>query len=148
MTSSRSRQAPELNENLLSDLSHLVNEVKGLRDSVEELYVLLDHVWRNRDELHEVLNGLRIAEPEEVKNIACIACHAIENISGAEALHRGWKEVGEEEEGYAGLCPACVEQGYYEPTVVSEVSSEHLGPPIHQPASDEGSGPRAQGSLF
>ncbi len=66
---------------------------------------------------------------------------------GAEALHRGWKEVGEEEEGYAGLCPGCVEQ-YYEPTVVSEDSSKHLAPPVHQRDSDEGGGIRAQGTLF
>lgn len=36
-------------------LTGLIEEVKGLRDSVEELFILLDHVWRNRSEIYDLL---------------------------------------------------------------------------------------------
>ena len=36
----------------------LIGELKGVRDSVEELYILLDHIWRNREELRDIMAGL------------------------------------------------------------------------------------------
>jgi hypothetical protein len=36
----------------------LVEELRTVRDSVEQLYLLLDHIWRNRDELREIIEGL------------------------------------------------------------------------------------------
>ena len=35
--------------------SALIEELHAVRDSVEELYLLLDHIWRNRNELHDIL---------------------------------------------------------------------------------------------
>jgi len=41
-----------------SEAPDLVEELHAVRDAVEELYVLLDHIWRNRDELREVIESL------------------------------------------------------------------------------------------
>ncbi len=36
----------------------LIAELQAVRDAVEELYILLDHIWRNREELREILADL------------------------------------------------------------------------------------------
>lgn len=36
----------------------LIAELQAVRDAVEELYILLDHIWRNREELRDILADL------------------------------------------------------------------------------------------
>jgi len=41
-----------------SATADLVDELRAVRDSVEELYILLDHIWKNRDELRDIIESL------------------------------------------------------------------------------------------
>ena len=71
----------------------LIEEVHAVRDSVEELYILLDHVWRNRQELHDILAAIKeenAARDEEI--IACCHCDASPP-SLAAAVREGWKDL-------------------------------------------------------
>ena len=36
-------------------LERLIGEIGALRESVEELYLVLDHAWRNRQEIYDLL---------------------------------------------------------------------------------------------
>ena len=38
--------------------SDLIAELQAVRDGVEELHILLDHIWRNRNELRDILADL------------------------------------------------------------------------------------------
>lgn len=51
-----------------SEAPDLVDELRAVRDAVEELYVLLDHIWRNRDELRDVIESL--VETSKIKGPA------------------------------------------------------------------------------
>jgi len=92
----------------------LVGEIKALRDSVEELYLVLDHLWRNRNELRDLLNSNHA--PIETygipENLCCADCNARIG-SLAEALQEGWSELARDDTGdwsYLGVCPRCLEQ--------------------------------------
>jgi len=59
----------------------LIDELKAVRDSVEELYLLLDHIWRNRQELHDILEAATEDRLESARGgerlpetIACALC--------------------------------------------------------------------------
>ena len=45
-------------------LERLIAEIGTLRESVEELYLVLDHAWRNRQEIYDLLEPETV-EPEE-----------------------------------------------------------------------------------
>lgn len=38
--------------------TNLIAELGSVRDAAEELYILLDHIWRNREELRDMLANL------------------------------------------------------------------------------------------
>ena len=54
--------AADRSDRLADSIEHsaidLVAELQAVRDGVEELYILLDHIWRNRDELRDILAEL------------------------------------------------------------------------------------------
>ena len=57
----------------------LIGELKGVRDSVEELYILLDHIWRNREELRDIVAGLledKLEQSDANESVACCQCNA------------------------------------------------------------------------
>lgn len=57
-----------LNEGPPSHAPDLIAEIQGVREAVEELYILLDYMWRNRSELEAVVEYVmekrgRLVEP-------------------------------------------------------------------------------------
>ena len=88
----------------------LVGELKAVRDSVEELYILLDHVWRNREELHDILAGIIERRTEESHEVTCCVHCDTFYPSVAEAIKAGWTSLQHDPaEGwdYLGICPHC-----------------------------------------
>jgi hypothetical protein len=67
--------------------------------------------WRNREELHDILAGLREENPDgEEECVACCQCDAATEPL-AVAVREGWKDLqfdDEQDWNYLGLCPACV----------------------------------------
>ena len=63
--------ADQLAHTIETSADELVGELKAVRDSVEELYILLDHVWRNREELHDILAGIIEKRTEESNEVTC-----------------------------------------------------------------------------
>ena len=88
----------------------LIEELHAVRDSVEELYILLDHVWRNRGELHDILAAIVEKRAEESSETThCIHCNAFCS-SVAEAIKADWTSLQHdpnEEWDYLGICAKC-----------------------------------------
>ena len=57
MTAAVDRSDP-LADSIEHSASDLIAELQTVRDGVEELFILLDHIWRNRDELRDILAEL------------------------------------------------------------------------------------------
>jgi len=93
--------------------SDLIAELQAVRDSVEELYILLDHIWKNRGELHDILARLRDdASEHDDEILVCIRCDASPS-SLATAVKEGWKDIQYDDGpdwNYFGICPDCVNQ--------------------------------------
>jgi len=111
MTPNRSHLA----DTIETSADELVGELKAVRDSVEELYILLDHIWRNRDELRDIIESLpETRKPESVpETIACVDCDADSPDSLAAALEQGWTRLQRDDGtgwNYLGVCPECQEQ--------------------------------------
>ena len=71
-----------LAETIQVSAGDLIAELQAVRDGVEELYVLLDHIWRNREELQDILSGLREENAErDDEIIACCHCDASASLS-------------------------------------------------------------------
>ena len=68
MTSARQHPA----ESVATSANDLIGELQAVRNSVEELYILLGHIWRNRNELHDILARLQEENAERHEEI--IAC--------------------------------------------------------------------------
>jgi hypothetical protein len=86
--------------------SKLIEELHAVRDSVEELYLLLDHIWRSRNELRDILKET-MEEKEEI--IACCHCDASPP-SLAVAIKEGWTDFQYDDGpgwNYLGICPDC-----------------------------------------
>ena len=107
-TNSRERSADSID----TASGGLIDELKAVRDSVEELYILLDHVWRNRQELYDILQNLaeRHEEDREQERVVCCQCHA-GAASLRVAVHNGWTSFQRDDEGeewaYLGVCGSC-----------------------------------------
>ena len=93
--------------------SDLIGELKGVRDSVEELYILLDHIWRNREELRDIMGELlddRADEREENETVTCCLCNAVQPTL-ATAVRQGWVDFQTDDEAedwrYVGVCGDC-----------------------------------------
>jgi hypothetical protein len=115
-----------------------MDELKGVRQAAEELHTLLDHVWRNREELADLLNGGPQGTTEMPESIACSNCDIQAPPSIAAALREGWIEIECDPDGlgynYVGFCPNC-QQAEYE---------EALANAVREPVSK----PDEQKSLF
>src|SRR5688572_30459276 len=75
---------------LASELRHIAEEIRPLTDSVDSLYILLQHVWQNRDELIELLNGQSEHEAFPEETVFCTCCNASAT-SLAKSLRAGWQ---------------------------------------------------------
>ena len=100
-----------LADSIRTSADGLIEELHAVRDSVEELYILLDHIWRNREELRDILASIREERAErEDEIIACCHCDASPP-SLAAAVREGWKDLQFDDGdnwNYLGLCPDCV----------------------------------------
>jgi hypothetical protein len=122
-----SADARKRQEELIHELRHIAEEIRPLTDSVDSLYILLQHIWQNREELKELLNavpedterdgerlqsGGRESLPPET--LFCTCCDAVSNTTLALALRAGWQcivdDEGNERGNYAGMCPGCIEE--------------------------------------
>jgi hypothetical protein len=112
--------ADQLARTIETSADELVGELKAVRDSVEELYILLDHIWRNREELHDILAGIIEKRTEESNEVTCcVHCDAF-HPTLAEAIKAGWTSLQHDPaEGwdYLGICAHCQRD---------EVEREHL----------------------
>ncbi|MGA2798014.1 MAG: hypothetical protein ABSE63_10565 [Thermoguttaceae bacterium] len=93
-------------ETIETPANDLIEELHAVRDSVEELYLLLDNIWRNRNEIQNILKEL-IEKKEEI--IACCHCDASPP-SLAVAIQEGWTDFQFDngpEWDYLGICADC-----------------------------------------
>lgn len=104
-------EAERLTDTIEHSASDLISELQAVRDSVEELYILLDHIWRSREELHDILASLSEKNVEcDDDTIACVHCDA-GAASLAAAVREGWKDLQYDDgpgQEYLGICPDCV----------------------------------------
>jgi len=102
--------ADQLAHTIETSADELVGELKAVRDSVEELYILLDHVWRNREELHEILAGIIEKRTEESNEVTCcVHCDAF-HPTLADAVKAGWTSLQHDPADgwdYLGICAHC-----------------------------------------
>jgi hypothetical protein len=103
-------KADHLADTIETSAGGLIEELHAVRDSVEELYILLDHIWRNREELHDILAAIIEKKTEESNEVTCcIHCDAF-CPSVAEAIKAGWTSLQHDPtEGwdYLGICANC-----------------------------------------
>ena len=78
-------------------LERLIAEIGTLRESVEELYLVLDHAWRNRQEIYDLLDPPSACSHCEDKNESDVEPSAA-NINGevVEALRLLLQELDEQ----------------------------------------------------
>jgi len=112
MTPAHSDRLAQSSDTTASDL---IAELQAVRDSVEELYLLLDHIWRNREELRDILAGLaeeKADESQEEEIIVCCHCEASPP-SLAAAIRQGWTDFQFDRQpnwSYLAICPDCQQQ--------------------------------------
>ncbi|MFN0019444.1 MAG: hypothetical protein ACKVP0_14355 [Pirellulaceae bacterium] len=128
----------ELPNRVASDLRIIAENIEPLRDAVEQLHILLEYVYRNREELASLLRPqsepVILSTGEEVPfALSCACCHADSPLSQADAIAAGWTGIEEDPEGrswnYLGLCPGCAASDD-EPETRKEDSQDH---PIRDP---------------
>ena len=92
-------------------LERLIAEIGTLRESVEELYLVLDHAWRNRQEIYDLLDPPSACSHCEDKNESDVEPSAA-NINGevVEALRLLLQELGQPEVNF-GLLSKAVAKG-------------------------------------
>jgi len=91
--------------------SDLVGELRVVRESVEELYLLLDHVWRNRNELYDLLSpdADEGAEGHDRQIVACCHCDTLLPTL-ATAVREGWTDFQVDngrDWNYLAICADC-----------------------------------------
>jgi hypothetical protein len=105
-------EAPDLKaDSARANIPDLLSELKAVRDSTEELYLLLDHIWRNRDELEGLLSAVPQSDMEEREDeiIVCCHCDASPPSLGA-AIRAGWTDFQYDRNAnwnYSAICPDC-----------------------------------------
>ncbi len=99
-----------LADSLETSANDLIAELQAVRDSVEELYILLDHIWRNREELRWILDGQAEERAEKQgEAVCCVHCDASES-SVAAAVKKGWTRLQADDSpgwDFLGFCPDC-----------------------------------------
>jgi hypothetical protein len=125
-------------DELATNVRHIADEIRPLTDSIESLTILLQHVWQNREDLYELLDGVSDSEREQLppETLFCTCCDAVAT-SLAKALRAGWQciidDEGNERGNYAGMCPECI------------ADEEAAGSADDAPDADSG---KEQGLLF
>jgi hypothetical protein len=132
MTRKQPSEARKRQEELTTELRHIAEEIRPLTDSVDSLYILLQHVWQNREELFELLNDP--SEHNDSRNelppetLFCTCCDACAT-SLARALRAGWQcivdDEGNDRGNYAGMCPACIDEEENAVSPVDELGAGH-----------------------
>lgn len=96
----KSADARRRQEELADNLRHIAEELGPVTDSVDSLYLLLQHIWQNREELFELLNGF-----SERGTVRCERCSSSPALS--DAVTAGWKDLKSEDGKFWGICPPC-----------------------------------------
>lgn len=114
------RAIPEQHDALRIEIRHIAEEIRPLTDAVDSLYILLDHVWRNREEIFEMMHGY---SAEERDTIRCERCS--ESTDLGDAITDEWKNLRNEAGRFWGLCPNCCEsaENYHPAEEVGEILS-------------------------
>ena len=120
----------DLADTIKTSSGDLIEELHAVRDSVEELYILLDHIYRQ--ELHDILGELaeRQAEERENERVVCCQCH-VGLPSLALAVRQGWTALQRDDEaddwGYLAVCGGCqrkqIEQARQQVSVTSAMEA-------------------------
>jgi len=89
----------------------LIGELRAVRDSVEELSILLDHIWHNREDLHDLLSpdAEEGAEGQDRQIVACCHCDTLLP-SLAAAVREGWTDFqldNGRDWNYLAICAGC-----------------------------------------
>ena len=58
MAKKRPSEARTTRDDVVEGLRHIAEEIRPLTDATQELTILLQHVWQNREELVSLLEGL------------------------------------------------------------------------------------------
>jgi|GEM_PF-2385114 len=95
-----SAEARAKRQELADNVRHVAEEIRPLTDSVDSLYILLQHVWQNREEFLELLNG-----STERATVRCERCPSSPELG--DALTDGWKNIRREDGKLWGVCPPC-----------------------------------------
>jgi hypothetical protein len=89
-------------------IESFLEELKSTRDSVEQLYLVLDHMDRNRDEIRDLLES----RDREGEVVCCVNCDA-DAYSLSEAIQNGWTRLQHDPADgwdYLGICPTCLQE--------------------------------------
>jgi hypothetical protein len=97
-----------MNENPSNKAEAFLEELRTTRVSVEELYLVLDHLDHDREEIRDLLQ-LNGAEGEVV---CCARCDA-DASRLSEAIGSGWTNLQHDPTDgwdYLGICPDCLRE--------------------------------------
>jgi hypothetical protein len=97
----------------LAATNSLIDEIKALRDSSEELLILLEHIWQNREDVRFNVSVVVTDHGREAmdESLCCYECNVDSPDSLAQALHDGWIDLSRADQeysaNYVGWCPGC-----------------------------------------
>jgi hypothetical protein len=145
-------EGDRLADTIESSAGGLIEELGAVRDSVEELYILLDHIWRNRDELRDIMAKLSEEKAEQNDNgesVACCQCNALQP-SLAVAVRRGWANFQCDDGAdwaYLAICLNCQQKQAQDDRRRAALTAEMDVMPTQESAENHES-PDAQKQLF
>jgi hypothetical protein len=137
-------EADDLADTIETSAGGLIAELGAVRDSVEELYILLDHIWRNRDELRDIIAKLledKAERDDDGEAVACCQCNS-QQPSLAAAVRKGWKDFqcdDGDDWAYLAVCLDCQRKQTQDDRQRATLAAEMgLTPKQVQQARDEG----------
>lgn len=102
-----------MNPSIIDEIHGLKDSIDCLREGVDELYLVLDHLWRNREEIHRLLDTPAVPQKSSqrvAESLSCAECDATAD-SLSDALQNGWTRLQADLSGlswnYLGICPSC-----------------------------------------
>ncbi len=104
---------PNGSKEQLAATNSLIDEIKALRDSSEELLILLEHIWQNREDVRFNVSVVVTDNGREAigESLCCYECNVDSPVSLAQALHDGWIDLSRADQeysaNYVGWCPGC-----------------------------------------
>src|SRR5438105_12453523 len=105
--------SPDGSNEQLAATNSLIDEIKALRDGTEELLILLEHIWQNREDLRFKVGVVVTGHGRDAiaETLCCYECDTDSPSSLVQALHDGWIDIACAEEAhgtnFVGWCPAC-----------------------------------------